>query len=598
MNAPATVEYPLRDIKLLLVPDDEQKCTHWLLPAIWKGRVKLTDLVRKIRPGCKIPDDPVYWKVYRRIKRLEQLGYVKTEKQSTILTEETFALQQKEQDDRVKTIFDAVINKDTPPIVSSGALSTEAQTSISTVKKEDPAFYVVPTPHLFTLLCRVQNSNRFFESAKVRGEWGQLRADLGMSLAQLKTQRRKCPYYLSTRTRGTRIDAVFKLRSMRKHSYFRRRDKRVVNEEVVRELSFVQSKFDQYIDDVDGLKCALVHKEDGSIKFIDYQTRFTDPDRKKATIGKYHDTWKKAAESYNSGVFLTLTSFPPSEATKHQHRASLWHVNRHFAVAWNAYMSLLQKRKRAARRDELLDVMREQVQKVRTVKVKELICDECSGTGILYDKTGSVISPCKKCDGFGILPEVQLTKKERDQALAPMKEENFRAKYLQVYEFQKNGMIHGHCVIFGSQWLDKFEQIKSDWVRLGQGERIHVYALHREGKIWKWSKAAPADSRNKQPVDYLGKYLVKGVHESKSHGMYWAINKRFFTNSRALQEEWIAADPEMEKLPATYEYLGTFKGDDIPPWLRINDRNRQIRQRSGALDALGWGTSPGPGVPA
>lgn len=427
---------------------------------------------------------------------------------------------------------------------------------------EQPGLWVHPRDKLFTLLCRVQNSNHFLKSANAREEMGNLRG----SLSWLKVQRRKCPYYLSARTRGTRMDAVFKLRSLRKHSYFRRRDKRYVNPEMIRELDFVQTKFDQYIGDIDGLKCALVHKQDGSIKLIDYQTRFTDESRKDQTIARFHKAWKIAGESYNTGVFLTLTSFPPSEATKHQHRESLWHVNRHFAVAWNAYMSLLQKRKRAARRDELLDVMRDRVKKIRTVR------------------TGK--------DG-----KIKLTREERKEALAPMREENFRPKYLQVYEFMQNGMLHGHCVIFGSQWLDRFEQIKQDWCRLGQGERIHVYALHKEGDVWRWSKAAPADARNRQPVDYLGKYLVKGVKESKSHGLYWAVNKRFFTNSQAFQDAGPVTDPAFEKLPAVYEYAGTFKGEDIPGWLLVNQRNRQIVRR-GVFDPLGWGTSPGPGVPA
>lgn len=555
--SPALVEYPLRDIKLFFVNDKVNQCTYWLKPAIYSRSIKLTDLVRKCKPGCKIPDDPLYWNIYRRVKRLEKLGYVTLEHKTRVDWDKTNETRMNEIQTSVQSIFASACEKNPPPFSSTGTLTGDTEPKISTVKITESAFTVVPTKNLFTLLCRVQNSNRFFESAKSKGEWGQLKADLGMSCAQLKAQRRKCPYYLSSRTRGTRIDAVFRLRRMRKHSYFRRRDKRVVNPEVVHELEYIQGKFDQYVNDIEDLKCCMVNKEDGSIKLLDYQTRFTDESRKSGTIARFYRTWEKAGESYNTAVFLTLTSFPPSEATKHQHRASLWHVNRHFAVAWNAYLSLMQKRKRAARRDELLDTMRNRVAKIRSYKI---------------DKEG----------------KLKLTREERNAALQPMHEENYRPKYLQVYEFQKNGMIHGHCVIFGSQWLDKFEQIKQDWVRLGQGERIHVYALHKEGDVWSWSKQAPQDSRNRQPVDYLMKYLGKGVRLSSSHGMYWAVNKRFFTNSRALLHDH-DLPVEYEKMPARYDFLGTIKGTDIPSWLsRVNVGNLRRTTLFGNLDPLGW----------
>lgn len=433
---------------------------------------------------------------------------------------------------------------------------------------ESPGIWCRPTVQLFTLLSRVQNSNHFLDPAKCRRDTADLRERTGLTLAGLKVQRRKCPYYLAARTKHIRADAVFKLRTVRRHSYFRRRDKRVVNPELLRDLSFVQDRFEQYADQVKDLKCALVHKENGAIKLIDYQTRFTDESRKDQTIARFYHSWEKAGEIYNTGVFLTLTSYPPSEAPKHQHRTSLWHVNRHFAVSWNAYITLLAKRERAARRDELLEAMRSRVSKIRAVR---------------YDKAGNV----------------RLTREERSEALAPMKGQSYRPRYIQVYEFQKNGMIHSHCVIFGKHWLDSFDQIKGDWVRLGQGERIHVYGLHKEGAVWRWSKGAPADSRNREPVDYLMKYLGKGVRLSSSHGMYWAINKRFFTNSRALVSDR-DLPVEYEKLPAQYEYLGSFRGDDLPAWLIIDQRMKErqggSRDPKGWLDPLGWNRSPG--VPA
>lgn len=343
MTAPATLRYPHRDIKLLFVSDNENKCTYWLKPALWRGPFKLADLVRQFRPGCKIPDDPIYWQVYRRVKRLAALGYVRLEKRERVDWQATIDQRMDEIEQSVHNIFVSAVQGLPPRTVSSGTPSTGADPQISTVKIQETGFSVVPTEQLFTLLCRVQNSNRFLDPAKVRTESGQLR----QSLADQKVQRRKkCPYYLGARTRGIRIDAVFRLRTVRRHSYFRRRDKKFVNPELVTDLNFVQDRFDEYADQVRDLKCALVHKEDGSIKLIDYQTRFTDESRQDQTIARFHHSWEKASQTFNTAVFLTLTSYPPSEAPKQHYRQSLWHVDRHYAVAWNAYMSKLEKRER------------------------------------------------------------------------------------------------------------------------------------------------------------------------------------------------------------------------------------------------------------
>lgn len=533
-------------------------------PLINSGSVKLSDIFHRFIPGGNIDKDPVYHQIRRNLRKLASLGYVKLERRSRVDWNKSIQNEEKAIENSVQDIFRLAIDghaTDTPPFVSCGTHRGEQSPTISTVKIHENGFHVVPAGKYITLLSRMQNSNRYFENAKSRTEMGQLRADLPDRKMQSAPKSCRCPYRISARTRGTRLDAVYQLLRINQHRKFKRRDRRVVNPELVRDLDYVQAKFDNYVEDISDLKCCLIHKEDGHIKLIDYQTRFTDETRKDGVIARFYRTVEKATETYNTGVFLTLTSYPPSDGSKHQHRSSLWHVNRYFARTWNAYISLLQKRNRAARRDELLDAMRYQVKKSRPFIFK---------------------------DG-----KVKLTREERTKALAPMHQENFRPKYLMVYEFQKNGMIHGHCTIFGKQWLDSFEQIKSDWQRLGQGERIHVYGIKNEGTGWTWAKGSPQDSRNRQPIDYLMKYLGKGVRLSQGHGMYWAVNKRFFTGSQALTHDK-DLPVEMEKLPAHYDFLGTIKGDDVPTWLIMRDRFRGTAG-GGWLDPLGH---PGQGVPA
>lgn len=626
--SPATVRYPLKDNKLFFVNDNAAQCTYWIYPLINTGRVKLIDIVRKCKPGCRIPDDPIYWKVYRRVKALARLGYVTIGKQTRTDWNKTQEIREKEIENSVRTIFANARKPDTPPFVSTETLSGEPDSKISTATITENAFYVEPTENLFALINRVQNSNHFLSGAKSRREMQDIREKSGFDLAKLKLQRKRhCPYYVSVRTKRDRMNAIFSLRGIRRHSMFKRRDKKCVNAELIRSLDPVQTSFEKYIDGIDGLQITLQHKETGSVKFIDYQTRFTDETRKDGTIARYHGVWEKASGGYNTGVMLTLTSYPPSEIPKHQHRNSLWHVDRHFSVAWNAYMSLLTKRNRAIRRDELLDRKREEARRTRPITLKEERCWRCDGKGTLKALGKEKIRTCPRCGGKGAIKKIALTRSERTEALQPMSKKYlydqkleeirktdpsrieltedeiqetiapvmFRPRYMQVYEFQKNGLLHGHAILFGKSYLDYWEDIALDWQRLGQGERIYVYGIHKESDRWVWDKAQPTDARNRQPVDYLGKYLVKGVKAGEGHGLYWSINKRFFTNSRALTEDRELPD-ESEKLPSMYSFIGTTRNDEVPAWLRSLHQGR-VRAQLGYLDPLGCSHGdPGGGV--
>ncbi|MFA4928255.1 MAG: hypothetical protein WC558_07045 [Patulibacter sp.] len=593
-------------------------------------------MVRKFQPDAKIPDSPIYWQVYRHCKALAKAGYVRLEKREYISTQKTFDLQEKEQCETVHNAFASRLSqmdnqkspinafnlsKPAPPIVSCGTLPTETKEAISTVKIKETAFTVVPTENLFALISRVQNSNQFLRGAKGRREMQEVRENAGINFAKLKIQkkRRPCPYYVSVRTRTDRMDAIFRLQGIRRHSMFKRRDQKVLNDEMIKGLAPVQVSFEKYMETIEGLQITLQNKESGEIKFIDYQTRFTDETRKDGTIARYHRVWNKAGDCYNTGVLLTLTSYPPSEVPKHFHRQSLRHVDRHFGPAWNAFMSKLTKRNRAIRRDELLDLKRMEIEKIRSITLKQERCWHCEGTGKVKGVTKATkIRTCPRCKGKGHLMKIALTKAERTEALLPMSKKylcdlkleeilktepdrieltedeiaevtesaSFRPRYLQVYEFQKNGLLHSHVAIFGKSYLAYWEDIALDWMKTGQGERIHVYGIQKQGNTWVWLKEQPKDARNRQPVDYLGKYLGKGVKTRSGYGMYFAINKRFFTNSRVLETDRELPD-KTEKIESTYEFIGTTRNDEVPVWLRTLHTARE-KGKAGYLDALGW----------
>ncbi len=594
--SPATVRYPLRDIKLLLVNDNERKCTYWMYPLINSGSVRLVDMVRKFRPDEKIPSGAVYTQAYKKCKALERLGYVRLERRSRIDWDKTDAARIKARDNSVQNIFRAAVQKDTPPIVSTGTLSGETDSVISTVKVQENRLYVVPCEKLFALISRLQNSNHFLNCAKSRREMQDAREKTGCNFAKLSLQKKRhCPYYLSARTKQPRVEAVFTLMGIRRHSMFKRRDKRNVNPELVKALEPVQSHFEDYIKEIEGRQIVLQHKETGAVKFMDLQTRFTDRTRQDGTIARYHSVWEKAGEGYNTGVMLTLTSYPPSEVPKKLYRKSALHVNRHFGDAWNHFLSQLTKWNAADRRDELLDLKRAEIKKTRPYRLNkngQITLTRQERRDALLPINKKHLCDLKLEEIRKTEPDrIELTKEEHCEAVEPA---NFRPKFMQVYEFQKNGLLHGHSVFFGKSYLRHWKDIVDAWRRTGQGERIYVYAIQKDGDRWIWQKAQPNDARNRQPVDYLGKYLGKGVRTRGGYGLYWGINKRFFTNSRAFTEERELPD-QTEKI-SSYEFIGTTRNDEIPPWMLAIHKGRS-RVGVGWSDPLGWDSGGGT-VPA
>lgn len=111
-----------------------------------------------------------------------------------------------------------------------------------------------------------------------------------------------------------------------------------------------------------------------------------------------------------------------------------------------------------------------------------------------------------------------------------------RPEYLNVHEFQKNGLLHSHIVIFGLDYLMDFRRLSQVWQRCGQGRIVHIYGLRNIGDRWAWSRAKPKDAPKGKSVDaYLKKYLKKALFESKELELYWTFQKRFFTYSRSLR---------------------------------------------------------------
>lgn len=348
---------------------------------------------------------------------------------------------------------------------------------------------------------------------------------------------------------------------------------------------------------------------DGNEMVLDYQTRFTDQGRTKEEIKKFHDAWRQAGEKHDGAVFLTLTSDPSSNG-------SLWDVNRHFAPAWDEYLALLTKRFRARRRDELIEIFLNDLKKTDAsrwelieIKRKNNRAKIAAELSRVQDTEYFRNLPTKDQEKIRarierkIQPFIGLTKQEKGDILVNLDTrtlddgsviaENYRPTYLCVYEFQENGLLHAHITIFGTTWLDSIDNVKADWIRLGQGAMVHAYAMTKNpaSGVWEWlGKSQPKDARNRQPTDYLIKYLIKGLYTREGHGLYWALNKRFFTRARSLDSGWI----DYSDGKSVWELMASLHEDHIPMALKIKQR--------GAPALKAWydrfGASDPPGVPA
>lgn len=131
--------------------------------------------------------------------------------------------------------------------------------------------------------------------------------------------------------------------------------------------------------------------------------------------------------------------------------------------------------------------------------------------------------------------------------------------YVCVREFQNNGRVHFHIVLFGvhlpptkknAPWNNP---ISRTWQKYGQGEITDVKNL-RVGSdgVMTWIHDKPADCRGESPMKYLKKYLLKAQYDETAQFQYWIYNARYYTYSRALHRT-----PKRRRYVSMYRFAGT-----------------------------------------
>lgn len=114
--------------------------------------------------------------------------------------------------------------------------------------------------------------------------------------------------------------------------------------------------------------------------------------------------------------------------------------------------------------------------------------------------------------------------------------------YITVNEFQQNGRLHFHIIIFGINWLTTYKDLQRIWISCGGGYMISVRGLRNTKQGWQWARSAPSDSKGMTPGDYLESYLTKAMTK-ESGVMYWISGIRNWTASKSL----LSAIPKYQK---------------------------------------------------
>lgn len=505
--------------------------------------IRFTDLLKKIDGNIKVDgSDPEYTRIYRRVHFLSRKKLFTIEKKTHVDWSATTKQRELEIEQSVHTIFDDAI-KGTVPFVSSGTPTADQVSPVSTVKIHENGFHVIPTGQLLYLFSQVQNSNLVKKCAnKPPVKW----------MDRI--------YRIPSKCAKGRVSAIKTLMDVRSRSLFQRDltcpkckgtghqipGKKIaecnkcgmswkppIQPALKKELNEVRYKFDDWESDTLNKELFFDRGPGSQIVKMPCRTRFTDKGRKVHNVKTYDRAWSRANLLFQRGVFLTLTTDPSLHP-------SLWHANRHIAIAFNKYISLLVSRKK------------------RNMK---------KGYDTESDQHDQV-----------------------DQGTG-------RLKYISAAEYQENGLIHLHLVFFGIRYLAKIDEISDDWVKCGQGRIVHAYSIRRDGDQWLWNKEKPSDSQGKDPVGYLRKYLEKALYVNDSFSMYWVMNKRFSTMSRLFQTKECAGcrsvwgsqlkwcpdcGGPLFHVPQGFRFLGSLE-IGYSPTAGMMDRNRS----ASPFDALG-----------
>ncbi|QSZ66424.1 hypothetical protein RJ40_02380 [Methanofollis aquaemaris] len=396
---------------------------------------------------------------------------------------------------------------------------------LSVEPQQKKGLYVDATPNILNLMQEVQNSKRLCTPA------------FSSSDSEKETKRRFSilPSFFPKRVSHERRVAMARAMHLRYYPLFVRPDPEHLNPELEAWINRQDRLFQEWLVNCENNRIVLEHcgGADGPDHVVlPITTRFNNAGRKVEMLKKFETAIDNSLELFDKAVFLTLTTDPK---------------------IWMSPAGSPQER-------------------------------------IIKDKDGNQLARFN-FKGKGL----SLYDANRHESIAwrgwyeaEVHRRKVRIPYLRVIEFQKNGLIHDHILLFGIDWIKDWKQLAYEWgIEREQGFMVHAYVVRNRNGRWEWkdSKNRPQDAKKEEnPADYLKKYLKKALFTEEGFWNYWTFNKRFFTMSQSLRylDEGAEIKAAMKKAVQRwrqehgphYQFKGVFHRDDLPDALRRLERPR------------------------
>ena len=340
-----------------------------------------------------------------------------------------------------------------------------------------------------------------------------------------------------------RTQAIKRLIDIDDHTLFTRitdqNGNKILNPTLKKQLIPIEKLFLAWLDDISNKEILLRNITTNEYLTIPYLTRFTDLYRQIRNEEIYEAAIQNSAKKYQYGVFLTLTT-----------DAKIW-------------------------------MMPKGEEFTRHIKdTSKTYHFSAVGKGLnLYAADRN---------------ESQAWRKFYE---AECYRRGFRIPYIRVVEYQKNGLIHTHILLFGITWDQTWAQFAENWgTKYSQGFMNRAYEIANINGVWTWKQQnmKPDDSKGREPADYLMKYLKKAQNadyltsikektykpgDALSHALYWATNKRFFTISQSLRsynfDQLIKEDDLAKEKTSSFEFVGSADPSLITYAIKADIRRRQ-----------------------
>ncbi len=353
--------------------------------------------------------------------------------------------------------------------------------------------------------------------------------------------------------------------------------------------------FEQYLGRTTDERLVLLPKKDpwGEPVLLPNANRFNNEEKRAQSRIRFENIFNDAGRKWKSAVMLTLTS-------------GQWHDNifddvKLFQENWNKLITRLRKEAKDSR---VRDLIRRNPEFLKVRVQKNIIEMPGGGEMAAYEYSSDILTPHseKSLETFLEAAEsfqIRTRTKRRHEGLQGREEsdaayfecirgqqrahnataqdlrqaareyvkcdQNLKMPYLCVREFQRNGNIHYHVIIFGISWLKPNDEISKIWQQYGQGKITKINKIRwNDGRGYMWSGNAPEDSAGRQPMEYLKKYLLKGQYADRNPEaalLYWIFNARFYTFSQSLLSDEHRPRPYVSK--GIYEYAGVLDADNV-----------------------------------